>query len=190
MALVRSPKKGDGDEIWGVPWISRGQGGIKNRQGVWWDVIWFVIDTRPSLIGLCCEKDGSQAQLSLDQMCADVSPHHQWPFWKWWARGTEICHVEQSQRRRWGCRNQVTNLIPLVTIYCPWQIGSLLKRGTEECSHLNQHNNYKYPLYICLPAYACTHHYWLSMGGINVCCAVPESFMREQKAALCFFGKH
>lgn len=115
-----------------------------------------MIDTRPSLIGLCCEKDGSQAQLSLDQMCADVSPHHQWPFWKWRARGTEICHVEQSRRRRWGCRNQVTNLIPLVTIYCPWQIGSLLKRGTEECSHLNQHNNYKYPLYICLPVYACT----------------------------------
>ncbi len=61
-----------------------GEGVIKNRRAFWWDVIWFLIDTRPSLIGLCCESDGSQAQLSLDQIYADVSLHHQWPFWKWW----------------------------------------------------------------------------------------------------------
>lgn len=112
-------------------------------------------------------------------------------FLKMKARGTEICHVEQSKRRRWGCRNQVTNLIPLVTIYFPWQIGSLLKCGTEECSHLSQHNNYKYPLYICLPVYACTHHYWLSKGGINasVCCAVPETFYEGTKSYTLFLWK-
>lgn len=60
-----------------------GEGGIKNRRAFWWDVIWFLIDTRPSLIGLRRESDGSQAQLSLDQIYADVSLHHQWPFWKW-----------------------------------------------------------------------------------------------------------
>lgn len=50
----------------------------------------------------------------------------------------ESCHVEQSKRRRWGYRNQVTNLIPLVTIYFLRQISSLLKEATKEYSHYIQ----------------------------------------------------
>lgn len=74
--------RADGDGIWGEPLISWGRGGIKNRQAFWWDVIWFLIDTRPSLIGLRCQRDGSQAQLSLDQMYADMSPTSSMTFLK------------------------------------------------------------------------------------------------------------
>lgn len=121
--------RGDGDGIWGRVRLSRGgEGWIKNRRAFWWDVIWFLIDTRPSLIGPRRESDGSQAQLSLDQIYADVSPASSMTFLKMKAHTRERCHVEQSERRQQGYRNQVSNLNPLVTIYFPLQIDSLSKK--------------------------------------------------------------
>ena len=49
-------------------------------------------------------------------------------FLKMKAHTRERCHVEQSERRQQGYRNQVSNLNPLVTIYFPLQIDSLSKK--------------------------------------------------------------
>lgn len=57
----------DGGEIWGKVGLSWGDGGIKNWRVLWWDVIWFLIDAQPRLIGLRWESDGCRAGLS---------PHH------------------------------------------------------------------------------------------------------------------
>lgn len=119
---------GDEEGIWGVRWFSWGRGGNQKQTDVlmrcylisdWyktlsnWSALWerWLPGTAVTGSDVC--------------WCAPASSM---TFLKVKARATESCHVEQSRRWRAGYRNHVTNLISLVTIYFPWQIGSLLRR--------------------------------------------------------------
>lgn len=138
--IVRSQKRrgGDGDGIWGEPWFSQGRRGNQKPPCVLMRC-YFISDWYKALSNWSAlwERWLPGTAVTGSDVCW-CAPASSMTFLKMKARATESCHVEQRQRWRQGYRNQVTNLIPLVTIYFPWQTGSLLKEATEEYSHSSQ----------------------------------------------------